>query len=252
MAWALDFGRIGVACFFLISGFVIPFSLPSGPALILTFAVRRLLRLYPTYWLSIVGVVLLSEVLFNRAPNTATVLANMTMLQQFVGIPHVQGLYWTLTLELAFYVMCALLYWRGLLFNPHVLTGAVITVAVIFGGVQLFTRVVPAFQNFKREVIYLIFCLGFMFLGALLRQYYDQPSKHIKKLCWLSAASLLIFPLASVIAYLLKDIDLRFLRWGVIYISFCCVYRWVELPAIAWGRRLSQRITQKKMQGPQY
>ncbi len=315
IAWTIDAGRIGVVCFFLISGFVIPYSFSSGRAPIATFTIRRLFRLYPAYWLSIAGVALLGSLLFDRAPNTAVMVTNMTMLQQFFGVPHIQGLYWTLTLELVFYVICALLYWRGLLFNPKVLAGAVLSVAVIFAVVQVVTRVVPSFQEANREMIYLIFCIGFMFLGALLRQYYDQPSQPIKRLCWLATAALLIFPLASLAAYLLSDIDLRFLRFGASYllafivfitglyvirlrsrlliwlgaisysvylfhhlaimcvtwalqqawakgldngpisvymaavlvitlITAHCVYRWVELPAIAWGRTLSRRFSQ--------
>ena len=241
-------GRIGVVCFFLISGFVIPFSFGSGSAPIKTFVIRRLFRLYPAYWFSIAGVVLLGGILFDQTPDITTILANITMLQQFVGMPHVQGLYWTLTLEFAFYVICVFLYWGGGLFNPRVLTGIVLAVAIIFGATQLLTRVVPALENTDREFIYLILCMGFMFLGALLRQYYDQPSPQIKKLCWLAAVSLLIFPLASLVAYGLKDIDLRFLRFGASYtlafVVFMTGLYFIKLrsPILVWLGAISYSV----------
>ena len=45
-------GRFGVALFFLISGFVIPFSFKE-PRPLLRFALSRFFRLYPAYWLSL-------------------------------------------------------------------------------------------------------------------------------------------------------------------------------------------------------
>src|SRR4051794_26399249 len=44
-------GLLGVALFFLVSGFVIPFSLDRGS--LSRFVIRRIFRLYPVYWLSL-------------------------------------------------------------------------------------------------------------------------------------------------------------------------------------------------------
>ena len=47
---AIDPGRIGVICFFLISGFIIPSSLRSnGNAPLTEFSIKRFFRLYPAY-----------------------------------------------------------------------------------------------------------------------------------------------------------------------------------------------------------
>ena len=50
----IDIGRIGVVVFFLISGFVIPFSIkPASAAPVAGFVIRRVFRIYPAYWLSV-------------------------------------------------------------------------------------------------------------------------------------------------------------------------------------------------------
>lgn len=43
------------------------------------------------------------------------VLANMTMFQTFLGVPNFSGLYWTLTMEMIFYLLCSVLFIAGLL-----------------------------------------------------------------------------------------------------------------------------------------
>ena len=48
----LSLGRFGVALFFLISGFVVPFSI-HGEGPLRHFAISRLFRLYPALWLAL-------------------------------------------------------------------------------------------------------------------------------------------------------------------------------------------------------
>ncbi len=106
-----DFGRIGVVAFFCISGFVIPRTLEGDrlPAL-RSFAINRFFRLYPIYWVAVaIGVYSLWLVTGRQLP-TSTILANTGMVATFVGEPHVMGLFWTLEVELVFYLATALLY----------------------------------------------------------------------------------------------------------------------------------------------
>lgn len=121
-AFTLDFGRAGVVLFFAISGFVIPSSL-RGAGDIVNFPIRRFFRLYPAYWLSIVVSLYVGWHLAGREPTGLQIIANFTMLQAYLGFPHVENLYWTLSVELAFYVMCYLLFLNGLVGNGAVLGG---------------------------------------------------------------------------------------------------------------------------------
>ena len=115
-----SFGKFGVAAFFLTSGFVIPYSLEKTNSL-RQFWVSRLFRLYPLYWLSIAFGV--SLVYLGMADFTDTefpvhllrnTLINLTMFQGLVRIPNVIGLYYTLGMEMAFYIAFSLLFIKGL------------------------------------------------------------------------------------------------------------------------------------------
>lgn len=100
----LKYGASGVSLFFMISGFVIYWS-ASNSKRPLDFAWARASRLYPTYWLALIITFLAVSTLGlpGRETNIAQFVCNFTMLQGFAGIAHVDGVYWTLTVELALY-----------------------------------------------------------------------------------------------------------------------------------------------------
>ncbi len=113
-ATALQFplGRYGVEIFFGISGFVIFMTL-SRTKTVGDFLVSRIARLFPAYWAGIIITSIALHILgagYLYVPNWA-IFADFTMLQGHVGLPQVDGVYWTLTIELSFYaIMLAL--WR--------------------------------------------------------------------------------------------------------------------------------------------
>jgi peptidoglycan/LPS O-acetylase OafA/YrhL len=113
----LSWGSYGVHLFFAISGFVIFMTLErtrSG----MDFAIARFARLFPAYWAGIAVTTLSVHLL--GAPSLAQpapiVLANLTMLQGFAYLPIVEGVYWSLTVELAFY-LCMWGLWRLRILN---------------------------------------------------------------------------------------------------------------------------------------
>jgi peptidoglycan/LPS O-acetylase OafA/YrhL len=106
----VPFGKYGVQLFFVISGFVILMSLDRVERA-RDFLLGRLSRLYPAYW---AGVVLTFTVvtvfgLPQREVGLRAALVNLTMFQEFLRVPHVDGVYWTLTVELSFYMLMLLL-----------------------------------------------------------------------------------------------------------------------------------------------
>lgn len=116
------YGQIGVQLFFLISGFVILMSL-QGRSLT-QFIGSRVGRLYPAYWLA----VLLAAVLtFGIWPgvadgrSVADILPNLTMMQAAGGVRDLDGVYWTLWVELRFYILLGLLLLFGLIRNKHIM-----------------------------------------------------------------------------------------------------------------------------------
>lgn len=109
-------GLYAVNLFFTISGFVIFMTLRhcTGAA---DFIVSRFSRLYPAYWAAIA---LTSAMLFvlplpDQHFSLSRILVNLTMVQQYVFVDHVDGSYWSLTYELAYYAIMLVLYLTGLI-----------------------------------------------------------------------------------------------------------------------------------------
>lgn len=99
------FGFLGVELFFLISGFVILWSASGRTAT--AYVASRVSRLVPSLWtgiaLTTIILILLSSDAAIRDPKT--LIANMTMVAGYVGLPYVDGVYWTLAVEIKFYVL---------------------------------------------------------------------------------------------------------------------------------------------------
>ncbi len=119
----LNLGETGVVLFFLLSGVVIPPSIKRHRSL-RSFWIRRVFRLYPAYWASLAGCLLLVAAALFPPPfgamshPAAGALLNLTMVQSLFGVPGAIGAYWTLPLELAFYVGCSALFVMRLLRRP--------------------------------------------------------------------------------------------------------------------------------------
>ena len=108
----LDLGKFGVGAFFLISGFVIPFSLRrSGTG---SFLLARALRIYPTFWIALLlegGVIAASGRFWHRPPafGIDAYLVNGLLFPTLLGRLTVDWVSWTLSVEAGFYLLAALL-----------------------------------------------------------------------------------------------------------------------------------------------
>lgn len=161
-----DLGRFGVLVFFLVSGFIIPKSL-EGEGSVGRFWTGRLFRLYPAYWLAI-GLLLLVSIWYPAtfSPNYQThelayTLVNLTMLQQFFGVPNASGVFYTLTIELLFYALCTGLFAAGLLRRSYEL-------ALCAVGVVLASCVVAPLVLDRRLPAAIPFYLASLFVGTAL------------------------------------------------------------------------------------
>jgi len=114
---AIDLGKIAVAVFFCVSGYLIPSTLTKPGATIRDFTIHRIFRLYPAYWVSIASrlVVLIFLGMTANLPTAFNLVANITMFQKFIGQQDMIGVFWTLQIELVFYIVAALLAWRKFL-----------------------------------------------------------------------------------------------------------------------------------------
>jgi peptidoglycan/LPS O-acetylase OafA/YrhL len=105
LAPVAKYGYLGVELFFMISGFVILMTAASGS--LRSFFISRLVRLYPAFWAACTFTFILT-ILMGAPRYSATVeqyLINMTMLNGFFMVPDIDGAYWTLSIEILFYVL---------------------------------------------------------------------------------------------------------------------------------------------------
>ncbi|MBA3488333.1 MAG: acyltransferase, partial [Longispora sp.] len=110
------YGWTGVQLFFLISGFVICMS--SWGRRLGDFFISRVVRLYPAFWFAVIAtttVVTLTPLLpvLVERHTLSEVLVNLTMVHETFGITHVDPPYWTLWVEMRFYLLFAIVVWLG-------------------------------------------------------------------------------------------------------------------------------------------
>jgi peptidoglycan/LPS O-acetylase OafA/YrhL len=142
----IELGDYGVALFFLISGFVIPFSLFKMDNL--SFFIRRCFRIYPTY---IVGLTFTTLVLVlvshhNQLPlkfDFYAYLANATLLYDIFPYSTIDGVNWTLIIEMRFYLLCMLIMSISTLRNP-LTVGAVCLLLCLSNFLYLRLATMPA------------------------------------------------------------------------------------------------------------
>lgn len=170
----INVGRLGVIVFFITSGFVIPWSFNfNDPNALKNFMIKRFFRLYPAYWFSIIAAVVIG--ISGHVESVQQVLLNFTMIHKFLGVQSVLGSYWTLHVELIFYVSCIGLFYFGVL-NKN---GYLMIAMILF---CLLTIAFAAVRYFYQVKIPIIMPLGLaaMFYGALLRNYLIDKQENLK------------------------------------------------------------------------
>ncbi|MFE9692707.1 acyltransferase family protein [Micromonospora sp. NPDC005806] len=126
------YGWIGVEFFFVISGFVICMS--SWGRSVSEFAISRVARLMPAYVFAVLftGAMLTLFPLAEGRPEPSHVIIDLTMLQQFLGVPSIDNVYWTLFVELKFYLIFTAVIAFGVTYRRVVMFCAAWLVASLF------------------------------------------------------------------------------------------------------------------------
>lgn len=187
----VNFGQVGVVCFFVLSGMVIPYSLKEGERPLSGFFISRFFRLYPAYWFSLILACIVVLYVANGSLDKRVLLSNITMLQALLRAPDMFGVYWTLLIELFFYISCAFLFKIKVLKNQFaifMISIGLIATALAFSYMRFILE--------KKIPVAIPLALSLMFFGSLWRTVStgenDQP---VRKMCY---GYLLAFSLALV------------------------------------------------------
>ena len=193
-----ELGRVGVIVFFLITGFVVPFSLQSkqGNNVIRHFLKRIVFRLYPAFWFSIFVALIVANGVGINIDSLEQIVANFTMIPKYLGYESVQGAYWTLHLLVVFYMGAAALYCLGYLKCLKVRSFVLIAfclVAVFFAFLR--------FNYGVRVPIVMPLGLATMVLGSIMRSYIESEGINLKHLTILCCVYFLCLYLAQIMYY---------------------------------------------------
>lgn len=167
----LNLGIYGVSLFFLISGFVIPFSLCNHG--VKSFLIQRFFRLVPPYIIALLLVLIayrLSTYTFD-IPFAYTwwkILVNMIPgIIDLLKVPTINGVTWTLEIEMKFYCVCALAFVWFRTYDWRVFLIPIGMFCLIFLGLlhRKIARLFPV--NFVPMLIYI-------FIGVALHFIYQK------------------------------------------------------------------------------
>jgi peptidoglycan/LPS O-acetylase OafA/YrhL len=197
-----DPGQLGVAVFFVISGYLVSQSLRTS-ASIRDYLLKRILRVEPALLVCVAATALVMGPLvtdlpvadYFRSPEVYLyVLRNALIYPVTYDLPGVfahhplpgivNASLWTLRLEFTGYLALALLQWRGL-FGPRVVAG--LTLVSACGVVFLHVIRPDLAVEGPLRIAYIAMLCGFLFLaGALLRLCGARPAP------WLIAGSVVL------------------------------------------------------------
>jgi len=116
------YGGTGVQLFFIISGYVIYMTILKCTN-IKEFTLKRVIRLYPAYIIAVLSTYLCTSFYYLEGIKVTAkeFLFNLTMFQKVIPgfyVRDVDGSYWTLAVEICFYIFCGLLMFIKLINKP--------------------------------------------------------------------------------------------------------------------------------------
>jgi peptidoglycan/LPS O-acetylase OafA/YrhL len=158
-------GEFGVHLFFVISGFVIYYTIERSRT-VKDFLFSRFSRLYPTYWTALA--LLFAWAVLDRTQRPLWwpgPLVNLTMMQKFVHFPDVDEVYWSLATELCFYAAITLVFVLGQMQRIVWVSLLWIAAALVWGS---FNDFVPAGDDRHVGNIYFIFPYAPYFIAGMM------------------------------------------------------------------------------------
>lgn len=188
-------GRGGVMLFFLLSGYLVFRNIERQDTA--TFISRRMFKIFPAYWVNVVLIAVFSFLLGKEVIPADIVLSNLFMVQDVFRKESMSGVYWTLLIEVKFYVFLAvqhlLLRDRGVLIVLAALIGINTAIWFTRGHASLLLTFFPAF-----------------YIGIQVRR--AQVSG------WSCYAVLQVTTVTTVVAAGLLIFDEYYANWAAIYV----------------------------------
>ncbi|MBQ8101964.1 MAG: acyltransferase [Afipia sp.] len=175
------YGYMGVELFFIISGFVIAMTLEASRSVI-DFVIRRFARIWPALIVSAILTFFLlnwSDAPFalHRRQSWPNFLPSLTLTPPslwsgwFPKVDYVTGVYWSLVVEIRFYMIAVILFW---LFSREKLArNLVIFTLVVYIARALLRRAMPGY-NGVYDALFIPDYLPWFAAGAVFYELYKE------------------------------------------------------------------------------
>jgi peptidoglycan/LPS O-acetylase OafA/YrhL len=142
---ATKYGFVGVEIFFVISGYVVSFSIEGRTRS--QYLRARFLRLWPTVWVC-ATVCLILAIATRQGPIWMLVSPYIRSIVIFPKGPWIDGVYWTLPIEIAFYIFMLFVVGGDRVNQRAALALALGTASIGFWVCYLTTHSIPQFEQF--------------------------------------------------------------------------------------------------------
>jgi peptidoglycan/LPS O-acetylase OafA/YrhL len=182
-----EYGNLGVPVFFVLSGFVMAVTTNSktmGLSQSSKFMLRRLVRLSPPYYFSILLSLIAIYVKLRfvddsiEFPNFANIISHFFYLQEFLGYKEINIVFWTLCYEIQFYLAFSLILFLASNFNQKSLGHHLVLVGFTLLGLLWFifhqyAGALDAFVNSHKLFLryWYAFCAGALAGWAITRKH---------------------------------------------------------------------------------
>lgn len=131
VALIINNGGEGITIFFVISGFIIPYSLYVKNYRLdgfWRFLWKRSIRIDPPYWATIVLTIFVMYIPFNLK----SLVLNMAYLVPFFkGVSWYNHIFWTLSIEFQFYLLLGIFYPLLMRFNPYLTIACLLSAGIL-------------------------------------------------------------------------------------------------------------------------
>lgn len=159
-------GRIGVVFFFLIAGYLAKISRAKRTAK--QYIINRLFRIYPECWIILLLSCVLSILLVkDNNLSVSSILCNMTLFNEFMGVDCIIGSSWMLPIMVCFYLIIGICGIEFFMNTEGRDSDRTTIVMILLAGLSIITGVIRFFTKLPFPTAYfLLLSIGFLGLFA--------------------------------------------------------------------------------------
>lgn len=193
------YGKFGVHFFFIISGFVIFFTLEKTKSLS-QFWFNRFIRLLPSMLFASLITYLFftffdNDLLFPSSHYFRNILVSLTFIQPDliaslmsfkIDLEYISGSYWSLWLEIQFYVLASFLYFvfkNKFYVYFFIITVVLVVLNFLLSHIYIYSHIIHKLKAF-RSIFNLVDTLPFFCIGAIFYVFYENNLKQIRNSLW--------------------------------------------------------------------